>query len=309
MENKHIDRLWRGEIQIGDYVVPCYMTPDEVRFLSGRGVSNLLGLTDPDSKSKSGQVAGSRIRRLFTYSAFKPILEQRLGVDHIDSLKISTDDGFSVIAFEATNLVDLFDAILTVRDIVPRSKLTKHQQHIIERADILIRSVAKVGIIALIDEATGWQYYRERTALEKMLNTLIAPELQPWSKLFPDEFYMELFDKYGYKAPRDSSRRPRFFAKVTIDLVYDRIPMPGGIYKILKNKSTDPETKRRNTNRLHQWLTTEGRQLCDRHIWSLVYGARGTPNLPTFKRWVERAHPKMGHTINLFSRLKEEDEE
>ena len=51
---------------------------------------------------------------------------------------------------------------------------------------------AKVGLIALIDEATGYQYERETDALQIKLRTFIAAELREWEKTFPDELWEDL---------------------------------------------------------------------------------------------------------------------
>lgn len=40
-------------------------------------------------------------------------------------------------------------------------------------ANIIIRSVAKVGIVALVDEVTGYQYEREKDELQKILKAYI----------------------------------------------------------------------------------------------------------------------------------------
>jgi len=41
-------------------------------------------------------------------------------------------------------------------------KLQSQQMHIAEQCEILVRGFARVGIIALVDEATGYQDYRSR---------------------------------------------------------------------------------------------------------------------------------------------------
>jgi hypothetical protein len=47
-----------------------------------------------------------------------------------------------------------------------------------------------VGIIALVDEATGYQKVREKQALQLKLQAFIAEDMQEWAKLFPDEFWL-----------------------------------------------------------------------------------------------------------------------
>ena len=64
-------------------------------------------------------------------------------------------------------------------------------------ADMLMRSFAKVGIIALVDEATGYQDKREKDALQELLSIYLTEEKLKWAKTFPDEFYKHLFRLRG----------------------------------------------------------------------------------------------------------------
>ena len=48
-----------------------------------------------------------------------------------------------------------------------------------------MRGLARVGIIALVDEATGFQRIREERALATILEKFIAKEIQPWAMTFP----------------------------------------------------------------------------------------------------------------------------
>ena len=69
---------------------------------------------------------------------------------------------------------------------------------IADQCELLIRSFAKIGIIALVDEATGYQYTREKNELQKILKAYISPELLPWQSRFPPIFYTELFRLNGW---------------------------------------------------------------------------------------------------------------
>lgn len=59
-------------------------------------------------------------------------------------------------------------------------------------------ALAKVGVVALVDEATGYQTVRQRDELQRLLSKYIAEELQPWAKRFPDEFYTQMFRLRGW---------------------------------------------------------------------------------------------------------------
>jgi hypothetical protein len=81
----------------------------------------------------------------------------------------------------------------------------------------LVRAFAKVGIVALVDEATGYQYDREKDALQKILEQYISPELLPWEKRFPDEFYREIFKLKGWDFTVNGiNKRPSIIGKWTM---------------------------------------------------------------------------------------------
>ena len=94
----------------------------------------------------------------------------------------------------------------------------------IAAADILIRALANVGIIALVDEATGFQRDRAADALATILEAFIAKELQDLRfHTFPDEFYAELFRLRGLNYPRDTVKRAQYFGHLTNDIIYRRL--------------------------------------------------------------------------------------
>ena len=86
--------------------------------------------------------------------------------------------------------------------------LRASQMHIAERAELLIRGLATVGIVALVDEATGYQELRGKRALANILEKFIAKELQPWIRTFPNEYYEQIFRLNGWE-PRDGEKRPQ----------------------------------------------------------------------------------------------------
>jgi P63C domain len=118
----------------------------------------------------------------------------------------------------------------------------------------LIAWFSHVGIIALIDEATGYQYRRARTALEEILDRFVAKEFRKWAKRFPDDFYRELCRLRGWEYREDTVRRTPLIGKLTTDLVYDRLAP--GVRRELETKNPQNEYGRRK-RRHHQWLTED----------------------------------------------------
>jgi hypothetical protein len=82
--------------------------------------------------------------------------------------------GSIAYGYEATILADICGAVLDARRI---GKLNYQQEHIAERCEMLLRGFAKVGIIALVDEATGYQYERPTRDLQEQLKKFLAESL------------------------------------------------------------------------------------------------------------------------------------
>src|SRR5690606_16731036 len=95
-------------------------------------------------------------------------------------------DGKTIDGYKAEIIPLVCDAYLAAR---MEGALTKKQLPVAIASEILVRALSQVGIVALVDEATGYQRDRDRKALHKLLEKYIAKELLPWTKTFPDEFY------------------------------------------------------------------------------------------------------------------------
>ena len=230
----------KGELHLGDFSIPCYVLEDGRRVLSGRGMQEALKMVD-DNKTASGQ----RILRYLNQKSLNPFIFKDKEPGHFEPL-ICYDGGTQINGYEAVVLVDICDGILEARKHI---ELSPRQAIIAEQCEILVRSFAKVGLIALIDEATGYQHEREQDELQKILKAYIAEELLPWQKRFPDVFYQELFRLNGWDyTVRGIKRRPGIIGKWTNKLIYEQLP-PGVL----------DELKRRTPKsaRLHQNLTAD----------------------------------------------------
>jgi len=197
------------------------------------------------------------------------------------------------VGYNALLLPQVCEVYLRARDA---DVLLASQQHIAERAEILIRGLATVGIIALVDEATGYQRLREERALATILEKFMAKELQPWTRTFPYEFYQQIFRLKNWPGP-DGAKRPSVIGHYTNDFVYDRLA-PGVLEELKARNPTLPAGYRRN--RHHQWFTPDlGHPKLKEHLAAVTALMRAAPNWESFKRNVNRALPKHGETVEL----------
>lgn len=202
-------------------------------------------------------------------------------------------NGKEIIGYRAELLTDVCSVYL---DAERFGALLPTQKHIADKCRILQRSFAKLGVIGLIDEATGYQQMRAHDALSKLLEQYVAEELQKWVKTFPDEFYEQLF-RLRDLDPGEGTNRPAYFGHLTNDIVYDRIEI--GLRKELKSKSPKAPTGRRK-NHLHRYLTPDlGHPKLREHIASVVTIMKLSRDWESFETNLNNVHPKKGENYLL----------
>jgi P63C domain len=276
-------------LRIGDLEIPCYVLADGRRVLVQRGMLSSLDM----KQGTAGRGGGDRLTRFVATKAIAPFISKELA-DVINSpILFRPTTGGIAYGYEATVLADLCDVVLASRKA---NKLHHQQVHIAEQCEILVRGFARVGIIALVDEATGYQVDRARDALAQILEAFVAKELQKWVKTFPADFYQELFRLRGIPYT-GSVKRPQYIGHLTNDLIYDRLA-PGVRQEL--NRLVPRDDKGRLRNKLFQGLTEDiGHPKLREHLASVITLMRGHDNWLAFKKMINRSLPRYGDTPYL----------
>lgn len=240
---------YEGELDLNGFKIPCYVLEDGTRVLSARAMQSSLKMVDEVAEGK--QTAGTRLVRYLSQKSLKPFIFKGKSPDHFEPIICYKGDA-KINGYEATILADICDGFLEARKNI---KLSERQEKIAQQSEILIRAFARVGIIALVDEATGYQYDREREELQKIFKAYISEELLPWQKKFPDIFYRELFRLNGWDFTVNGiKKRPSVIGTWTNKLIYEQLPK--GVLTELKKKT--PKSEAGNyTARLFQSLTPD----------------------------------------------------
>ena len=158
-----------------------------------------------------------------------------------------------------------------------------------DSCEILLRGFAKVGVVALVDEATGYQRDRDRDELHRLLAAYVSEDLLPWTKRFPDVFYEEMFRLRGWSWKLGGSQRPRHAGKLTNQVVYERLP--AGVLQALREKNPVDEQGRRK-HRHHQWLTLDvGDRHLEKHLAAVIPVMRLSSGWDDFISKLDRAVP------------------
>lgn len=287
-------------LQVGNLKIPCYVLEDGRRVLAQGGMLEALDMS-PGTAAKAG--AGSRLAKFVSSKSISPYVPEELSRVVVEPIRFrSPRGGGDAYGYEATVLVEICEAVLEARD---QGTLHRQQEHIAKQCEILVRGFARVGIIALVDEATGYQEVRAREALEKILDKFIGDELAKWAKTFPDEFYQEMARLRGLHYSEIATKRPAYIGHLTNDVVYKRLA-PGVLIEL---KAKTPKTNRGNRkHRYHQWLTEDfGHPRLREHLVAVIALMRASPNWNNFYRLLQRALPKYEDDPRLFIEYEEND--
>lgn len=251
--------IHEGEITLGTTIIPCYVLEDGTRVLSGRGLQEALKMVDTEEESKP--TSGARLNRYLEQKSLEPYIYKGKVLGHYDPLECYRGTQ-KINGYEATVLADICDAFLEARKEI---KLSSRQSIIADQCEILIRGFARVGIIALVDEATGYQYDRERFELQKILNAYISDEILKWQLTFTDDFYKQVYKLWNLPfIPKYIKNKPSFIGKLTTKYIYEGLPK-GIISKIKEN--TGKTDKGNWKYKWHQSLTPEiGREHLKKQI-------------------------------------------
>lgn len=280
-----------GSIVIGDVTIPCAVLPDGRRLLTQSGVMQALGRSR-QAKGREYYDSDVNLPAFLTAKNLKPFISNDLEVTS-SQVEFRMQSGIKAFGYPAELLPKVCDVYLNAADA---GDLTHTQQHIAAKAMVLMRGLAHVGIIALVDEATGFQKDRAKDALAQILEKFVAKELQPWVKTFPADYYEQLFRLYNLPFPPEGKPqwRPSFIGNITNSVVYDRLAPE--LLPELKKMASKAEKKAR----LHQCLTNDiGHPKLREHLASIVTLLKISKSPDQFRQLVDQVHSKFGETYSM----------
>ena len=270
-------------LKVGNMELQCYVLDDERRVIVQSGMIRALGM----SRGSAGEGSGDRLAKFISGQRINQFISKELADVIEKPIKFQSPTAIAY-GYEATVLVDICDAIIESNK---EGKLQKQQQHIAKQAEMLIRAFAKTGVIALIDEVTGYEKAREKDSLQKFLDRFLLEEKAKWVKTFPDEFFEMLFKMKGWTWHYASTKKPGVVGHYINDFVYSRVGPQ--ILKELREKNPVTQPGQRKA-RHHQFTSPDyGHPKLKEHIAALIALGKGSGyNWLNFKRFVERAFPK-----------------
>lgn len=290
--------VYKGTLPIYNTVeLDCAVLDNGARILTA---ASIFAAFDRPRKGMNNrlEIDGTKLPPFLAAKNLEPFITQ----DVIDwTQPVKYQDGNTIkTGYDATLLPKMCSVYLAARR---KGILTKSQEKLADQAEILLEAFAQVGIAALIDEATGFQYDRKHDALRLLLSKYIAEGLQKWVHTFKDPFFAEL-DRLYNNEPTRPNTRPQYYGKFINKYIYEPIEN-GYVKKELDTLNITEDGKRRA--RFHQWLSEHGRDVLIYQI-GRIQGLMETCNdIEHFKRKNEH-QKKISIAPFLFEEMNEFEE-
>ncbi len=268
-----------GPLKILDIEIDCYVLEDCTAIMSSGKITKAIGKQwRGHSRSEYPIFLGAKNLTPFISDELKEMLNPIIIKDGNKHIK----------GYNAEILPLVADVYLKARDA--SDVLFDSQQGIAKRCEIIVRSFARIGVRALVYEATGFEKLKHPEALRMLIESYLTEEENKWMKEFPDEFFAEMDRIYGNL--RTSSRsRPPYYGKFIRKYIYN--PIENGIILRELDIKNPVTNKGYRKSRFHQFMTeNKGIQVLRSQIWQILALLRVSANKRKFETNYQRLNSK-----------------
>ncbi|MCL4457092.1 MAG: P63C domain-containing protein [Nitrospirae bacterium] len=278
---------YEGTLNIANTQIPCAVYDNGEQVLRVIVQREVVGLLTGNKKGNLDRYLQAQNLQPYVPEKFKnKTLDQATIVLEINRRK--------AFCYEGEDIVDLCKMYLNARKA--GNVLLPSQAQLADRAEIIITSLAKTGIVGLIDEATGYQHIRARDALQAYLDRVLRKELAAWVRKFPNEFFEQIYRLNGWTWT-GTHFRPAVVGKYIKDVVYERLGP--GILAELEKLNPKNEKGHRPAHH-HRWLTEDvGHPMLAQHLYAVIGLMRVSNNWREFKALLSKAYQKSGDQLSL----------
>jgi P63C domain-containing protein len=270
---------WWGVLPIGEAELPVFVLDNGLRVISRTGATGIL----------SDRKGGGNLENYLKVEALAKYLPPDLSGLSIEfSIHVTNK---TVLGYSAETFIEICRAYLQA--LTDGALDTERQKEIAAKASMFLASCAKVGLIALIDEATGYQYDRAADALQIKLKAFLVEEMREWERTFPNELWIEFGRLTSWKGA--VTQRPKYWGHLVTELVYGYLDPD--VTKWLKDNHPQP----RHGRNWHQWLSEQyGLQKLIQHIYTLIGIAKACHNMHELREKMAEIYGKTGVQLTLY---------
>ena len=266
---------WPGTLRISDVEIPCYVLDDERRVITRNAATAVL----TDGKG------GGNLESYLIVEGLRNFLPNAFTDQMIDIYVpgVSQSPQTRTMGISAETFIEICRAYVAAYDA--NALKTDRQKVIALKAAMFLAACAKVGLIAMIDEATGYQYARASDALQIKLKLFLAEEMRKWEKTFPDQ----LWEQFGRLTNWTGSihSRPKYWGNLVMELIYEYLD--ADVAQWLRENAPKP-MKGQN---YHQWMSQQyGLKKLIEHIWKVIGIASTCQSIDELRKQLDRIYGK-----------------
>jgi hypothetical protein len=280
-----------GTIRIGTTELDCAVLDDGTRLVSQGHILQALGRSASTGRRRNDAAITPPF---LSASNLRPFVSPELEAE-LKPIEYRTEGSKPVATgYPAATLPMICEVYLAADDA---GRLLPSQQKARDAASVLIRGLARVGITALVDEATGYQDVRDRDELQRLLESYVEEAFHPWVKRFPDEFFKEIYRIYRLSNTKHRSNHPQFIGNFINDYVYGALP--SGVLDELRRVNPANESGNR-PRKHHQHLTQEtGNRHLDLQIATVITLMKISSGKEEFKALFKKRFPRAKRVLTV----------
>jgi hypothetical protein len=146
-------------LKISNIEIPCAVLEDGTRLLTQEGFLRAIGRSGKPAKGRGSVV--EKVAPFLALNNLRPFVNKDLERSTFP-IVFQPPKGGRAYGYRAELLPKVCEVYLKARD---EDVLLQAQLKFAKACELLMRGLAHVGIVALVDEATGYQEVRDRIAL------------------------------------------------------------------------------------------------------------------------------------------------
>jgi hypothetical protein len=291
IENSHIGKVThQGKWKVYDGLeIECYVTDKGMRLLSLRGTARALDINGNGGRALLRNLQSKWIQPYLS----DQLKEWILWATNEKIKQIDVPFGPAIIPFKASLFVDICKAYIAANN---DKALSESLMRTYYRLILLMTAFAKTGIDAMVDSITGYKEDKRKEELLKILKIYISEEFLEWTKIFPEEFYEQIFrlKKWG-SFQKAGQKMPQVVGFYTNDIVYERLP--DKVLVELKKKVKKSENGN-NLVKLHQGLSKDyGVLHLERHLIAVIALMKASTCWEHFLEMLDKTYKRFGQSV------------
>jgi len=138
----------------------------------------------------------------------------------------------------------------------------------------IMRALATTGEVALIDEATGYQYHRAPDALQELIARLLRQSCAAWERRFHPDYYRAIYRLFGWQYQGHTQNPPHVLGQITLRWVYEPV-LPAELIEAIR-------ARKAISDKHHQWLSGPGLARLESQIHAVTAVARSSMSYQDF---------------------------